>query len=369
LNLHMTQQSLVLLKNEKKTLPFPRGKRIAVVGPHGDNREVMIGNYIGQICPTGMGVSCAVSPFQAIQAANHGGQTVFSQGCTVADMDTSQFVNAITAVKNADLVVVFLGLNQSVEAEVRDRVNITLPGVQDQFAQAVLAVGKPTVFVLFNGGAVAIEWLHDNADAILEAFYPGFQGGTAVASAIFGDYNPGGKMPYTTYKADYVKQVDMKSMDMRKAPGRTYKYFQGDVLWPFGFGLSYTKFSLALNNRYIPPLVNSRPDPLDLFVMVTNNGSVAGDEVVQLYFTPPSSVDPALKQQLWAFERVHLAAGASTTVSIPVDFTNFIIGDNAGNLVSYPGNYMIKLTNGADQTIHFNITISGTTRIIENSPY
>jgi len=365
----MTQQALVLLKNEKNTLPFPRGKRIAVVGPHGDNREVMIGNYIGQICPTGMGVSCAVSPFQAIQNANHGGQTVFSQGCTVADMDTSQFVNAITAVKNADLVVVFLGLNQSVEAEVRDRVNITLPGVQDQFAQAVLSVGKPTVFVLFNGGAVAIEWLHGNADAIIEAFYPGFQGGTAIASAIFGDYNPGGKMPYTTYKADYVKQVDIQSMDMRKAPGRTYKYFQGDVLYPFGFGLSYTKFTLALYNRYIPPLSNQLSDSIVLFIMVENVGKVAGDEVVQLYFTPPPTADPSLRLQLWAFERVHLEAGESTQVWIPLDYTKFIIGDNAGNLVSYTGSYMVKLTNGADQTSFFNVTISGSTRIIENSPY
>eukprot|EP00005_Dracoamoeba_jomungandri_P001204 CAMPEP_0174250708 /NCGR_PEP_ID=MMETSP0439-20130205/795_1 /TAXON_ID=0 /ORGANISM="Stereomyxa ramosa, Strain Chinc5" /LENGTH=619 /DNA_ID=CAMNT_0015330847 /DNA_START=27 /DNA_END=1882 /DNA_ORIENTATION=+ len=236
-NLFATRQSLVMLKNEDKTLPFSVGKNVAVVGPHANATEDMIGNYFGQICMSSRSdFSCVVSPFLAIQKSNSGGKTVYAQGCEVDSNSTSGFQEAITAAKDADYVVMILGTNTSVEREGFDRTSITLPGVQAEFSKQILELGKPTVVVLMNGGMLAVEYEKENSPAIIEAGFPGYQGGQALADVIFGNYNPGGKLPYTIYQADYVNQVDMLSMDMTKAPGRSYRYFTGTPLFPFGFG-------------------------------------------------------------------------------------------------------------------------------------
>lgn len=278
----------------------------------------MVGNYLGQICMGGQNdFSCITSPYLAIKAANTGGVTTLDQGCAVNTQNTSGFAAAIAAAKAADVVVLALGINQSIEGEGHDRVNITLPGVQPEFADAIVALGKPTVVVLINGGIVAIDKLKTTAPAMyvaclrganndnqrlivapcpsLEAFYPGYQGGNALASIIFGDYNPGAKLPTTStcspsllpvkcfstdlccttvgcgvwypqstryelwccmmmqmpsnvcvVQADYIDQVNMLSMRMEPdsathSPGRSYRYFIGTALWRFGFGLSCVK--------------------------------------------------------------------------------------------------------------------------------
>jgi len=366
-NLHMSQQSMVLLKNDKNTLPFPKGHKVAVIGPHGAATGALVGNYLGQICPSG-DYSCVVSPFSAIQQANKGGSTVYAQGCTVSGNVVTGFAAAIAAAQAADYVVLIIGTDTSVENEAHDRVNITLPGVQDEFSRQIINLKKPTAVVLMNGGAVAIEWLHDNADAIVEAFYPGYQGGTAIADVIFGDYNPGGKMPYTIYKADYVSQVQMTSMDMTKAPGRTYRYFTGTPLWPFGWGLSYTQFKLDWHNTTKPLYTISNADETQVGaayqVNVTNIGMVAGDEVVQAYFNPAN--DSRVIKQLFGFQRVHLNAGQSVTLTFPVAFTSFLIGDSSGNLVSHPGSYRLQFTNGVSQKLETQLLIDGKPKITEN---
>lgn len=222
LNLFATQQSMVLLKNDKNTLPMARGKKIAVIGPHTNATRALVGNYIGQICPDGS-FDCVVSPCAAIAAANHGGETVCVEGCAVTDPSTSGFAAAISAAKDADQVVMVMGIDQSVEGEGDDRTAIDLPGAQHKLTAAITSLGKPTTLVLINGGMVAIAEEKESMGAIIEAFYPGYQGSAALATVLFGDYNPGGKLPITIYNASYVNEVDMFNMDMAKAPGRSYR--------------------------------------------------------------------------------------------------------------------------------------------------
>ena len=141
-----------------------------------------------------------------------GGTVLYAEGCTISSNSTKGFAEAIATAKKADYVVLLLGLDQSIEAEGHDRDQITLPGVQSQLAQQILQIGKPTAIVLLNGGIVAIDDLKQTVPAILEAWYPGYQGGIAISNVIFGSYNPGGKLPVTLYSSDYVHQVDFASM-------------------------------------------------------------------------------------------------------------------------------------------------------------
>ena len=190
-----SKQSLVLLKNENNTLPFPKGSKVAVIGPHYEAQQALVADYVGELCPDNT-FDCITDVLAAITAVNSG-NTTGSEGCDVTDTSTAGFAAAIATAQAADYVVLMLGLDLSVEDEGLDRHNITLPGVQEQLAQEIIGLGKPTVVVLINGGIIAVDWIVANSPAIIEAFYPGFYGASAIADTIFGDYNPGGKMPVT----------------------------------------------------------------------------------------------------------------------------------------------------------------------------
>jgi len=265
--------------------------------------------------------------------------------------------------------VLLLGLSQSVEREGLDRVNITLPGVQDEFAQQILGLGKPTAVVLINGGAIAIESLKANAPAIVEAFYPGYWGGVAIADVIFGDYNPGGKLPYTIYSKDFVNQVNFLSMNMTDPPGRTYRYYTGTPLYEFGYGLSYTTFSLKWTSdpKIQVLLTSDRESQVNYTVQVTNTGKIAGDEVVLAYFQP-NTTQPLLKQ-LFGFQRVHLDAGQSTTISFMLGTETLKIGNQDGDLVVSPGSYNIILTNGVEAMLSTEMYVKGSPLIYEKYPF
>jgi len=247
-----------------------------------------------------------------------------------------------------------LGLDSSVEAEGLDRVQITLPGVQDPFSQSIIKLGKPTAVVLINGGAIATEYLQTSPAAILEAFYPGYQGGPAISSVIFGAYNPGGKMPYTIYDSDYVNQIPMTDMNMTDKPGRTYRYYTGTPLWPFGWGLSYTTFSLSWSNTTVSLIENAGIEEVTYKVNVTNTGKVAGDEVVQLYFK--SQGDPYLIKQLFAFQRVQVNVGQTVSLSFSASYLDFQIADSKGQKQT-SRDYTIEVTNGVDQTLSTSLQI------------
>ena len=215
--------------------------------------------------------------------------------------------DALAAARQADAVVLVLGLTPRLEGEEMpvqlegfaggDRVEIGLPRVQEDLMKKVVALHKPCVLVLLNGSALAVNWARDHVPAIVELWYPGQAGGTALADVLFGDYNPGGRLPVTFYKsADQLPPFSDYSMK-----GRTYRFFEGEPLFPFGYGLSYTTF--AYRNLVLPKQAGAG-DAVKVSVDVANTGAVAGDEVVELY----------LKRSLAGFRRVSLAPGASKTV-------------------------------------------------------
>jgi beta-glucosidase len=229
--------------------------------------------------------------------------------------------DAIAVARDADAVILCLGLSPRVEGEEMrvhaegfaggDRTDIRLPRVQEELLRDVLALGKPTVLVLLNGSAIAIDPATNNRPAIIEAWYPGQEGGTAIADVIFGDYNPAGRLPVTFYRSvDDLPPFDDYNMD-----GRTYRYFTGTPLYPFGHGLSYTRFEYA--NLHAPDTLPPG-HPVTLAVDGPNAGTRDGEEVVQLYLTflDPAGSVPA--RSLEGFRRVKLAAGQTRRVEFTI---------------------------------------------------
>ena len=224
---------------------------------------------------------------------------------------------AIDLARNSDLVILCMGLSPLLEGEEMkvnvegfaggDRLDIKLPAVQTELMKEIQKLGKPTVLVLLNGSALAFNWEAENISAILEAWYPGQSGGTAIADVIFGDYNPAGRLPVTFYKD--VNQIP--AFDNYDMQGKTYRYFEGKPLYEFGYGLSYTTFQYKL--RTVPESVKNGED-ISVSVDVTNTGNMDGDEVVQLYVSLPDSKLQKPIRALQGFKRVHLKKGETQTV-------------------------------------------------------
>lgn len=227
---------------------------------------------------------------------------------------------ALAIAKEADVVLLFMGLSPRLEGEQMpvhvegfqggDRIRIDLPDFQQDFIKKIHAVGKPTVLILLNGSAVAINWEKDHISAILEAWYPGQAAGTAIADILFGDYNPAGRLPLTFYKD--VK--DIPEFENYNMEGFTYRYFKGEPLFPFGYGLSYTTFEYSEPKLSAVELPASSDRSITLSVDVKNTGDRAGEEVVQLYISDKASKDPRPIKDLRGFERISLNAGESKTV-------------------------------------------------------
>ena len=256
---------------------------------------------------------------------------------------------AVDAAKSADLVVMVLGLSARVEGEEMkvaadgfaggDRTSIDLPAPQEKLLERVFAVGRPTVLVLMNGSALGINWANANIPAILEAWYPGGSGGTAVAEAIAGDFSPAGRLPVTFYKSvDQLPPFEDYSMAKR-----TYRYFDGEPLYPFGFGLSYTSFAYGKPTVDTSQLASK--DSVAISVEVKNTGAVAGDEVVQLYLTHPAAPGAPLRA-LKGFQRIHLAPGEKKIAKFELNERDLSIVDPSGKHRIVPGNVQAWLGGG-----------------------
>ena len=225
---------------------------------------------------------------------------------------------AVRAAEQADVVVLCLGITSRLEGEemrIRtdgfvggDRTSLDLPAAQERLLERVAQMGKPTVLVLLNGSALAVAWAEEHVPAILDAWYPGQAGGTAIANVLFGDYNPGGRLPVTFYKS----VNDLPAFDDYRMTGRTYRYFEGTPLYPFGYGLSYTTFAYDALKTSAGALRGN--DTLTVSVDVRNTGSRAGDEVVQLYVRHLGSAVPRPKRELRGFRRITLQPGERRTV-------------------------------------------------------
>jgi beta-glucosidase len=254
---------------------------------------------------------------------------------------------AVQAAKESDVVIAFAGLSPSLEGEEMpvkldgfsggDRTAINLPAVQEELLKAVAATGKPLVVVLQNGSALAVNWAQEHANAILEAWYPGEEGGTAIAETLAGDNNPAGRLPLTFYSS--LSQVP--SFNDYSMKGRTYRYFSDKPLYGFGFGLSYTDF--AYSGIKLSSSSVTAGDPVTVEGDVKNTGSASGDEVVELYLTQPKAFETPVRV-LAGFTRVHLAPGKATHFKLTIDPRSIAQVDSNGTRVILPGEYRVSLS-------------------------
>ncbi|MES2176768.1 MAG: glycoside hydrolase family 3 C-terminal domain-containing protein [Gemmatimonadota bacterium] len=240
---------------------------------------------------------------------------------------------ALDVARQADAIVMVLGLTARLEGEEMaiqvegfkggDRTRIDLPAVQENLLKKITALGKPTVLVLLNGSALAVNWAQDNVPAIVEGWYPGQAGGSAIADVLFGDYNPAGRLPVTFYK-DTTDLPPFSNYDMK---GRTYRFFEGKPLYPFGHGLSYTTFGYSgLTTSANTIGANGK---VTVKVTVRNTGKVAGEEVVQMYVRHPKSKVDRPKRDLRGFQRIALRPGESKIVSFPLEARTLAYWDTA----------------------------------------
>ena len=254
--------------------------------------------------------------------------------------------NAIKAANEADAVVLVLGLSQRLEGEEMpikiegfsggDRTNLNLPVVQEQLIDAVVASGKPVIVVLANGGALSVNKAQEKTAAVILAGYGGQQGGNAVADVLFGDYNPGGRLPVTYYKS--IDQIPaFENYDMK---GKTYRFFSQEPLYPFGYGLSFTTFSYS--DLVIPQNIVAG-EKVKVSVTVSNTGKIEGDEVIQLYLTDEKASTPRPIRQLEGFSRITLKPGESRVLEFTLDPRQFSNINNKENRVIEPGYFTIAV--------------------------
>ncbi|MEO7990857.1 MAG: glycoside hydrolase family 3 C-terminal domain-containing protein [Chryseolinea sp.] len=259
---------------------------------------------------------------------------------------------ALDIARQADVVVMCMGITPRMEGEEMDvkidgfnggdRTRLDLPELQQQLIKEIQALGKPVVLVLLNGSALAINWENKNVDAIIEAWYPGQAAGQAIADVLFGDYNPGGRLPVTFYKS----VNDLPAFDEYKVSSQTYRYFKGEPLYPFGFGLSYTSFAyenLKMNSEF------KIGDSVHVSVTVTNTGKVSGDEVAQLYL---SNLDKSMLraiQSLKGFKRIHLKPGESSTLDFTLSPNDFSVLNKKKERQILPGKFEVFVGGGQPQ--------------------
>ena len=277
------------------------------------------------------------------------------------------YAEALNVAKQADAVVMVLGLSPRLEGEemnVRepgflggDRTDIKLPARQQGLLEAVAATGKPVVVVLLSGSAVAVNWANDHVPAIVQAWYPGEEGGTAIAETLFGDYNPAGRLPVTFYKSvEQLPPFENYQMD-----GRTYRFFKGEPLYPFGHGLSYTRFKYSALTVSSPRVTAA--DNVVVSAEVENAGSREGDEVVQLYVTDMDASVRVPIRSLAGVERVHLKPGERRVIKFTIEPRQLAVITNDGRTVVEPGDF--KITIGGKQPGFTGTADAGTTSFVE----
>jgi beta-glucosidase len=342
---------MVLLKNDQKdgtgALPLDPGKKTAVIGPLGNDQHDMLGPWWGKGVDTD-----AVQVYDGIKAQSPG--ATFSKGCKIDNLEppantpesecstTDGFADAVAKAKAADQVVLALGESREMSAEAASRSEIDLPGKQQELIDAIAKTGKPFVVVLFNGRPLTLSRVAETSPAILEAWFPGIEAGNAVADVLFGKKNPGGKLPVTfpqrlgQVPIYYNHEPTGRPCDVTQKYNSRYRDLRTcDPLYPFGFGLSYTTFSitgLTLNKAEV-----SRNGKVKASVRVKNTGSRTGDEVVQLYLHDPVADLSQPVRRLRGFERVTLKPGESRKVSFTIDRTDFGYYDNDGKFAVEPG--------------------------------
>jgi beta-glucosidase len=350
-------RSMVLLQNQGATLPLDPGKKTAVIGPLGDDQHDMLGPWWGR----GEDAD-AVSVFDGVTRQSPG--ATFTAGCQhnnneppqAKDSDAcfSADTAAVTRAANAaDQVVLALGETREMSGEAASRSVIDLPGEEQRLIDAVKATGKPFVVVLFNGRPLTLSGVAASAPATLEAWFPGIEAGNAVADVVFGKVNPGGKLPVSfpqrlgQVPIYYNHEPTGRPCDVTQKFVSRYRDLRTcDPLYPFGFGLSYTTFSV--HDLSLDATSMGRRGAVHVTVKVTNTGAKVGDDVVQLYLHDPVASISQPVRRLRGFQRVTLQPKQTKTVGFTIDRSDVGFYDNRGKFVVEPG--VIDLFAGDDST-------------------
>jgi beta-glucosidase len=363
-------RSMVLLKNDNSLLPLDPAKNTAVIGPLGDDGHDMLGPWWG----TGQDQD-AVTLLNGIKAQSSG-TTTFVKACDLPNTEPPQynpaddcpagagFAQAVAAAQSADQVVLALGEPREMSGEATSRSNIDLPGAQQQLIDRIKATGKPFVVVLFNGRPLTLQNVAASSPAILEAWFPGVQAGNAVADVLFGKVNPGGKLPVSfpvnigQVPIYYNHEPTGRPCDTTSKYNSRYRDLNTcDPLYSFGYGLSYTTFNIS--NLQLSSATMSPSGSVKATVNVTNTGSRAGDEVVQLYIHDPVASISQPVRRLRAFERVTLTPGQTTTVSFTLDRNDVGFYNNSGRFVVEPGQIDVYVGDSSKATMTKSFTVTG----------
>lgn len=338
----MAQKSMVLLKNNKNILPLNASKikRIALIGPNMDNGSTQLANYFGT-------PSEIITPYKSLKkrlGSTIQIDTLTGVGIVQKLEGAPSFAQVAAQAKKADIIIFVGGISADYEGEAGDagaagyggfasgdRTTMKLPPVQTELMKELKKTGRPLILVNMSGSVMSFDWESRNADAILQAWYGGQAAGDAIADVLFGDYNPAGRMPLTTYMND----EDLPDFEDYSMANRTYRYFKGDVRYPFGYGLSYTTFAYQpLSNASVVKTGES----IQVTTTVTNTGKRDGDEVVQLYVSHPQNGNTRVPlRALKGFKRIHLNKGESQIVTFTLSPEELALVDDKGNLVQKEG--------------------------------
>lgn len=354
LALQAARESIVLLKNENGLLPLSADLgRIAVIGPNANDDRVLVANYCGT-------PSNPVTPLEAIRSAvSRQTQVLYCEGCKLTGTDTDGLTRAghlseaVSVAERADVVVLCLGLSADIEGEqgdvsnsesAGDKVDLNLTGLQQRLMEDIVALGKPTVLVLMAGSAMSVTWAEEHVDAILDVWYPGGSGGTAIADVLFGKYSPAGRLPVTFPRS----VTDLPPITDYAMKGRTYRYLEKEPLFPFGFGLSYTSFEYS-ELQVTGPLGHGvdaealATASLTVSATVTNSGSRTSDEVIELYVQDLEASCRVPHHELRGFQRVRLAPRDSCRVNFTLTARELSLIDEQGQRVLEPGVFRIHV--------------------------
>lgn len=392
----IAQESIILLKNEGDLLPLAESvSSLAVIGPHADNTRLLIGDY-AYPCHVetliaakqgdnvlGMHVPDKIdliedfvpmrSPLAALRDRMPDTTIHYAEGCGPNGNDDSGIAAAVEAARNAEVAILFVGeksglVDDCTCGEARDRMTLDLPGVQEELVRAVVATGTPTIVVLVGGRPLALTWIADNVPAIVQAWLPGEEGADAIVDVLRGEVSPGGKLPITVPRG--VGQIPIyyrqKPLGGRSHWKGVYADGSNTPLWAFGYGLSYTTF--RVDNLQLDRETVAAGEYVTVSVEVTNTGSRAGDEVVQLYVRDLAASVTRPVQELKGFRRLHLEAGDSRRITFTLYANQLGFYDRDMRYVLEPGAVQLMVgTSSVDVPLTTTIQVVGETTPIADS--
>lgn len=342
-SLDAARKSITLLKNNG-VLPLSKNiSRIAVVGPNADDRDVLLANYKG--IP-----SKHTTVLEGIREIVPESKIYYSQGCHICQTQVREdeallLSEAVSCARYADIVIVVTGLNSEIEGEEADprypefgggdRDSIALPGLQENLISLLVETGKPVIMVNLSGSAVDLRLADSRCDAVVQAWYPGALGGRAVAEVLFGDFSPSGKLPITFYESD----SQLPPFEDYSMKGRTYRFFNDTPLYPFGYGLTYSDFTIK--SDFVNKSKIQIGEFIDFNLEISNIGPFDSGEAVQVYIKTPALGNDYPIHELKAFQHIFIESGKSKTISFNIGSRELSSIDKHGNRVVVPGKYKV----------------------------